>query len=237
MSELDEIEHIHRWTLRNEDKSVCFVIYSLFQGLLCVANMIFGNYILILHYKEVSQDKNLLVILLITLFGELLIHIVSILLILLVRVLCGIRSLAYFVSIAGLLNIIFQSCFYYICFGISLMTIGSWYFSLTRNNNDFISHFIINYDKNSLFVNQVIMYFIIEAFISLNEIFYSIPIVFSAMGYGLSREISKIKGKPIVEFHKLDKPITFTRLQNYEDALNNIRNNSQVKPEHCYIEL
>ncbi|KAK6590341.1 hypothetical protein RS030_162487 [Cryptosporidium xiaoi] len=238
MSETEKVEHIHKWTLRNEDKSVCSVIYSLLQGLLCTVNMIFGNYIIIFHYKKATEDMNLLTMLLITLFGELLIHACSLLLILFVRMLCGIRSSIYFVSIAGLLNIILQACFYYICLGISVIAIWSIYFNINSDNSYLISHFIINYsDKNSQFMHQVIVYFIIEAFISLNEVLSSIPLVFSAVIYGFSREISKIKGEPIVEFHKLNKPITFTRYQNYEGALDNFKNNSQVKPENCYLEL
>ncbi|KAJ1604284.1 transmembrane domain-containing protein [Cryptosporidium canis] len=230
----DELSKV--WTQTNEDKTVFSVICSLVQGIFCMINMIFGYFILIHHFNQLLTNKSILIILIFTLFGEIVTSILSAILMVLVRLILGIRSSTYFLSIISLLSTLLQSIFYYSCFVTSAIVLYIWYFQLQPNTNDFLFNFVINKNISQNLIRDLLIYFLIEAAISLVEVIFSLPVIFNIIDYGLSKEINKIKGKPIVEFYTVNQPVTYTKYQNYEKAFESL-NIQQNKSESHYVEV
>lgn len=223
MSRLVSSDELNRvWTQINEDKTTLSVVCSLVQGIFCIINMIFGYFILIHHFDQLIENKNILRILLFTIFGEIVTSAISAAFMILVRLIFGIRSSTYFLSVISLLSTLLQSIFYYSCFAFSAMVLYVWYFQVNPGPRDFLFNFMMNENVGWNFQRDLLIYFTIEAAISLTEVLFTLPVLVSIMDYGLSKEIDKIKGKPIVEFYAFDQPITYTKYQNYEKAFENL---------------
>ncbi|KAK9172735.1 hypothetical protein CmeUKMEL1_15825 [Cryptosporidium meleagridis] len=224
----DEIDKV--WNQSHEDKTTFSVICSLTQGMFCIVNMIFGYFILFNHFNQLLKNTNIFKILLFTMFGEIFTSIISAFCMILVRFIFGIRSSTYFLSVISLLSTLLQSVFYYSCFVISVIILHLWYFQINTNPGHFLYNFVINENTTLDLKHHLLIYFFIEAFISLVEVLSSIPILVSIVNYGLSKEIEKIKGKPVVEFYSANQQIAYTNYQNYEKAFDNL-NNQLSRPE------
>lgn len=237
MSRLVSSDELNRvWTQSNEDKTTSSVMCSLVQGVFCIINMIFGYFILIHHFDQLIGSKNILRILLFTIFGEIVASTISAICMVLVRFIFGIRSSMYFLSVISLLSTLLQSIFYYSCFATSAIVLYVWYFQVTPSPGDFLFNFMINKSAGWDLQRNLLLYFSIEAAISLTEVIFTLPILINIMDYGLSKEIDKIKGKPIVEFYALNQPITFTKYQNYEKAFENLSIQLNKSEAH-YVEV
>lgn len=230
----DEINKV--WNQSHEDKTTFSVIFSLAQGMFCIVNMIFGYFILFNHFNQLLENRYILKILLFTMFGEIFTSIISAFCMILVRFIFGIRSSTYFLSVISLLSTLLQSVFYYSCFVASVIILHLWYFQINTNPGNFLYKFMINKNTTLDLKHHLLIYFFIEAFISLIEVLTSIPILVSIINYGLTKEIEKIKGKPIVEFYNVNRPITYTNYQNYEKAFENL-NNQSSRPEAHYVQI
>ncbi|OII75516.1 uncharacterized protein cubi_02037 [Cryptosporidium ubiquitum] len=236
-SELASSDELNKvWTQSCEDKTTFSVICSLVQGLFCIINVIFGYFILIRHFNRLLENKSILKILLFTIFGEMITSLMSAMCMILVRLIFGIRSSTYFLSVISLLSTLFQSLFYYSCFAISTTVLYVWYFKVNVHPSDFLYSFVINKNITLDLTRDLLIYFFIEAFISFIEVIYSIPVLVSIIDYGLSKEIDKIKGKPIVEFYSVNQPFTYTNYQNYEKAFEDL-NAHFSKSESHYVRL
>lgn len=230
----DELNSV--WTQSHEDKTIFSVTCSLIQGVFCIINMIFGYYILIHHFNQLLDNKNILKILLFTIFGEIIASLISIICMILIRFIFGIRSSTYFLSVISLLSTLLQSLFYYSCFIISTLVLYLWYLKVNINPNNFLYNLVINKNITLDLTNHLLIYFSIEVFISFIEVIFSIPVLVSILNYGLSKEIDKIKGKPIVEFYTVNQPITYTNYQNYEKAFQELNTHSS-KSESYYVQV
>ncbi|KAH8582881.1 uncharacterized protein ELE39_002226 [Cryptosporidium sp. chipmunk genotype I] len=230
----DELNQV--WIQNHEDKTTFSVTCSLIQGVFCIINMVFGYLILFSHFNQLLENKGILKVLLFTIFGEVFTSMISAICMILVRFIFGIRSSTYFLSVISLLSTLLQSAFYYSCFVVSAIVLYLWYFQVSTNPDGFLSNFVINKNIKLNLGRHLLIYFLIEAFISLIEVLSSIPVIVSIINYGLSKEIDKIKGKPIVEFYTVNQPATYTKYQNYEKAFEDL-SNQLSKSEGHYVQI
>ncbi|KAF7458896.1 putative integral membrane protein [Cryptosporidium felis] len=212
------------WSQSHEEKSTLSVVLALIQGFICTINVIFGYYILIHYYDQLLLNMSIMKILLFTLIGELFIYLNSVIFMFIVRFICGIRSSANFLSVISVLNLLSQLIFYYLCFIVSLTIVIFRHLHLQFGSSSLLSNFLIDKKISASLTQYLTLYFSIEALVSSIEVIPSLPIFFRVLNYGISKEIDKLRGKPIVEFYSTNEPITYTLYQDYDRAFENLNN-------------